>query len=126
MQFDLMGEDDNFKHGHTEGLEELMNHIRRMPPHWSPFAHTAISIHLKMPIFVARQIMKHTTGMVYNEVSRRYVTEEPEFYIPEKWRKASADKKQGSSDEAVEDTFGFQFATIGENTIQHATRRAGS
>jgi len=69
--------------------------------HKSPFFHTAISLHLKMPIFVARQIMKHTTGIEYNEVSRRYVDSEPEFYFPDVWRKKADNVKQGSSDEAV-------------------------
>jgi len=70
--------------------------------HKSPFFHTAISLHLKMPIFVARQIMKHTTGLEYNEVSRRYVDSEPEFYVPDVWRKKADNVKQGSSDEAVD------------------------
>ena len=65
--------------------------------HKSPFFHTAITLHLKMPIFVARQIMKHTTGIEYNEVSRRYVDSEPEFYVPDVWRGRSEDKKQGSA-----------------------------
>lgn len=86
----------------ADGLEALLNHIRKMPSHWSPFAHTAISLHLKMPIFVARQIMKHTTGIEYNEVSRRYVDSEPEFYVPDVWRKKADNVKQGSSDEAVD------------------------
>ena len=84
-----------------ENMEEILNYVRRMPSHWSPFAHTAISLHLKMPIFVARQIMKHTTGIEYNEVSRRYVDSEPEFYVPDVWRKKADNVKQGSSDEAV-------------------------
>jgi thymidylate synthase (FAD) len=104
-------------------IEDLLNHIRKMPSHWSPFAHTAISLHLKMPIFVARQIMKHTTGIEYNEVSRRYVDSEPEFYVPDVWRKKADNVKQGSSDEAVDDTFGFKFAIIGQNTIQDEIRR---
>ena len=79
----------------------VFDHIRRMPSHWSPFAHTAITLHLKMPIFVARQIMKHTTGLEYNEVSRRYVDSEPEFYVPDVWRKKADNVKQGSSDEAA-------------------------
>ena len=83
----------------TGELGDLLNHIRKMPSHWSPFAHTAITLHLKMPIFVARQIMKHTTGIEYNEVSRRYVDSEPEFYVPDVWRKKAEDVKQGSSDE---------------------------
>ena len=69
--------------------------------HKSPFFHTAITLHLKMPIFVARQIMKHTTGIEYNEVSRRYVDSEPEFYVPDVWRKKADNVKQGSSDESV-------------------------
>ena len=84
-------------------MEEILNHIRKMPSHWSPFAHTAITLHLKMPIFVARQIMKHTTGIEYNEVSRRYVDSEPEFYVPDVWRKKAEDVKQGSSDESVDE-----------------------
>ena len=85
-----------------EDLEGLLTHIRKMPSHWSPFAHTAITLHLKMPIFVARQIMKHTTGIEYNEVSRRYVDSEPEFYVPDVWRKKADNVKQGSSDEDSE------------------------
>ncbi len=88
--------------GDWEAFEDLLNHIRKMPSHWSPFAHTAITLHLKMPIFVARQIMKHTTGIEYNEVSRRYVDSEPEFYVPDVWRKKADNVKQGSSDEGVD------------------------
>lgn len=106
-----------------ELLENTLNHIRKMPPHWSPFAHTAISIHLKMPIFVARQIMKHSTGFVFNEVSRRYVDSEPELFTPEVWRKRAGNVKQGSSDVAVDDVFGTAFMVIGENTIRHAEDR---
>ncbi len=106
-----------------ENMEEILNHIRRMPSHWSPFAHTAITLHLKMPLFVARQIMKHTTGIEYNEISRRYVDDEPQFYVPDVWRKRADNVKQGSSDEAVEDTFGVKFSSIGENTIHHEARR---
>ena len=96
-------EDGHYAAAETEEgfLADLLNHIRRMPSHWSPFAHTAITLHLKMPIFVARQIMKHTTGIEYNEVSRRYVDSEPEFYVPDVWRKKADNVKQGSSDEAA-------------------------
>ena len=67
--------------------------------HWSPFAHTSISMRWKAPIFVARQLHKHQVGMTVNEVSRRYVKTEPELWWPEKWRKAAENVKQGSSDE---------------------------
>jgi thymidylate synthase (FAD) len=92
---------------YDEDLEGLLNHIRKMPSHWSPFAHTAVTLHLKMPIFVARQIMKHTTGIEYNEISRRYVDSEPEFYVPDVWRKKADNVKQGSSDEASLWNHGF-------------------
>jgi len=81
--------------------------------HKSPFFHTAISLHLKMPIFVARQIMKHTTGLEYNEVSRRYVDSDPEFYVPDVWRKKADNVKQGSSDEAVEHLDLHEFEAYG-------------
>ena len=63
--------------------------------HTSPFNHTWITMHVKAPIFVARQLVKHKF-MPWNEVSRRYVDDEPEFYEPE-WR-SRPDKsiKQGS------------------------------
>jgi thymidylate synthase (FAD) len=92
-----------------ENMEEILNHIRKMPSHWSPFAHTAVTLHLKMPIFVARQIMKHTTGIEYNEISRRYVDSEPEFYVPDVWRKKADNVKQGSSDEVFTDYFYYEF-----------------
>ena len=53
------------------------------------------SFHVKAPIFVARQLVKHKF-LRWNEISRRYVDDEPEFYEPDVWRGRSADKKQGS------------------------------
>ena len=66
--------------------------------HLSPFGHAFASFHVKAPIFVARQLVKHKF-LRWNEISRRYVDEEPEFYVPEVWRGRSADKKQGSQGE---------------------------
>jgi thymidylate synthase (FAD) len=66
--------------------------------HWTPFAHTSITLRIKAPIFVRAQLGKHQVGFVMNEVSRRYVTDTPEFYTP-KWRSAPTNgAKQGSSD----------------------------
>jgi len=70
--------------------------------HWSPFAHASLQFRIKAPIFVARQLVKHQVGLVWNEVSRRYVDDEPEFYIPTEWRLKAEDKKQGSTDETIE------------------------
>jgi len=63
--------------------------------HLSPFGHAFASFHVKAPVFVARQLVKHKF-LRWNEVSRRYVDDEPEFYEPDVWRGRSADKKQGS------------------------------
>ena len=63
--------------------------------HLSPFGHAFASFHVKAPIFVARQLVKHKF-LRWNEISRRYVDDEPEFYTPDVWRGRSADKKQGS------------------------------
>jgi thymidylate synthase (FAD) len=63
--------------------------------HYSPFNHTFVTFHVKAPIFVARQLQKHEYT-IWNEISRRYVDEEPEFYQPDVWRGRSEDKKQGS------------------------------
>jgi thymidylate synthase (FAD) len=68
--------------------------------HMSPFGHAFASFHVKAPIFVARQLVKHKF-LRWNEISRRYVDDEPEFYVPEVWRGRSKDKKQGSSSERI-------------------------
>ena len=67
--------------------------------HLSPFGHAFASFHVKAPIFVARQLVKHKF-LRWNEVSRRYVDDEPQFYVSEVWRGRSADKKQGSEGQA--------------------------
>jgi thymidylate synthase (FAD) len=66
----------------------------------SPFGHAFASFHVKAPIFVARQLVKHKF-LRWNEISRRYVDDEPEFYVPDVWRGRSKDKKQGSSSELI-------------------------
>lgn len=75
---------------------KLINYLAKHN-HWSPFAHTSISFRIKAPIFVARQLVKHQIGLVWNEVSRRYVDDEPEFYFPKVWRGRPVNAKQGSS-----------------------------
>ena len=79
----------------------LINYLAKHN-HWSPFAHASMQFHIKAPIFVARQLVKHQVGLVWNEVSRRYVDDEPEFYNPINWRLSAENKKQGSSEEEIE------------------------
>jgi len=73
---------------------KLINYLAKHR-HISPFGHAFASFHVKAPIFVARQLVKHSY-LRWNEVSRRYVDDEPEFYTPDVWRGRSEDKKQGS------------------------------
>ena len=90
--------------------------------HTSPFGHCFASFHVVAPVFVARQLVKHKF-LRWNEVSRRYVDDEPEFYTPPVWRGRSADKKQGSDGVVDVKDFSFEYAIIGENTIPHAENR---
>ena len=75
--------------------DEKLIHYLAKHGHYSPFGHCFASFHIKAPIFVARQLVKHEY-LRMNEISRRYVDSEPEFYEPEVWRGRSKDKKQGS------------------------------
>lgn len=76
---------------------KLINYLAKHK-HFSPFNHAFLTFRVKAPIFVARQLVKHKF-MPWNEVSRRYVDDEPEFYLPEFWRKRADNVKQGSSKE---------------------------
>ena len=87
---------------HLSVADTKLIHYLAKHNHWSPFAHTSIQLRIKAPIFVARQLVKHQVGGVWNEVSRRYVDSEPEFYFPEVWRGRPTDgAKQGSSGEVT-------------------------
>ena len=77
-------------------IQYLANH-----GHYSPFGHCFASFHVKAPVFVARQLVKHKF-LRWNEISRRYVDDEPEFYEPNEWRGKADDKKQGSSDKVID------------------------
>ena len=73
--------------------------------HWSPFSHAFLQFRIKAPIFVARQLGKHQVGLSWNEVSRRYVDNPPEFYMPDKWRGRPENSKQGSDGDAKSQYF---------------------
>lgn len=96
-------EGDNFPLGLglSEKDQRLISYLAKHN-HFTPFTHVQITMREKVPIFVARQRFKHTVGWSYNEVSRRYVDDAPEFYVPDAWRLKSENKKQGSSDETIE------------------------
>ena len=82
--------------------EKLINYLATHG-HWTPFSHPQITLRETVPIFVARQRFKHMVGFTYNEVSRRYVDDTPEFFMPEVWRsRPEGSMKQGSGDEHKE------------------------
>lgn len=93
--------DDDYEGLDFSDLKEKLWQWRNTPTHDTPFNHTFISFEVKAPIFVARQLVKHEY-LIFSEFSRRYKTDDIEFYEPDYWRKAAPDKKQGSSDEIVE------------------------
>lgn len=71
--------------------------------HWTPFSQVQYQVRIQAPIFVARQWFKHMVGITRNEVSRRYVDDDPAFFVPPIWRGKPTDgAKQGSSGE-IED-----------------------
>jgi len=92
--------------------------------HMSPFGHAFVSFHIKAPIFVARQLVKHKF-LRWNEISRRYVSDTPEFYRPDQWRGKSDDKKQGSSDDTLSNLEGIPMygLTVNKEVYQNRHRK---
>lgn len=77
-------------------LIEILQHYKQSAQHWAPFAHPHMQIRMKLPIFLARQFVKHQIGGVWSEESRRYMSSEPEFWFPKEWHGLPEDIKQGS------------------------------
>lgn len=80
-----------------EQNEKLIRYLAKHG-HWTPFAHTAITLRMTAPIPIRTQCFKHKFGLVENEESRRYVSYIPEYFVPE-FRIKVANKKQGSGSE---------------------------
>lgn len=80
-----------------DAAENLYNQIRHQAVHWTPFAHTAITLRMKAPIPIRTQCFKHKQGLVENEESRRYISSTPEIFIPEFRLKPEGSIKQGSA-----------------------------
>jgi thymidylate synthase (FAD) len=92
----------------SERDQKLISYLAKHN-HWTPFAHPQICLHIKAPVSIRTQLYKHKVGFVENEVSRRYVKDEPEIYNP-RWRSAPTDgAKQGSSDFMMGTTFMDDF-----------------
>lgn len=83
--------------GSVEDAERLLGQIAATATHWTPFAHTAITLRMKAPVPIRTQSFKHKMGLVENEESRRYITSTPELFIPDEFRlKPEGSIKQGS------------------------------
>ena len=96
---------DKFVETVTEKDAKLLDYLARNN-HWSPFAHTSIIVRCRVPLFLARQLVKHQVGGAWNEESRRYISTAPDYYIPEKFHYApTANKKQGRGDTMPETAY---------------------
>jgi thymidylate synthase (FAD) len=85
-----------FKEQFEDNDEKLIKFLAKHN-HWSPFAHASLQLRISAPVFVARQLVKHQVGLVWNEVSRRYVSFPAELYEIQEWRGRPENSKQGSS-----------------------------
>jgi thymidylate synthase (FAD) len=110
--------ESGYADGYGKMKEEDIRLIKYLAKHghWTPFSQPQVQLRIKMPLFVARQWYKHQVGFTRNEVSRRYVSDTPECYIPSVWRKASPNLKQGSLDDTV-DICDDVARTLMEDTI---------
>ena len=93
-----LSESESFEERDKKLLNYLFSH-----EHHTPFEHTLLSFRCHVPIFVARQWMRHRMGS-FNELSGRYKVMPDEFYIPDEFFEQSTDNKQGSSDSALINT----------------------
>ena len=94
----------SFDKHHTEledNDEKLIAYLAKHG-HWTPFGHPQIQFRISAPIYVARQLVKHQVGLVWNEVSRRYVDYSPTFEVPSVWRERAKNRKQGSGDGLIQ------------------------
>lgn len=93
---------DNFTYERLKDGDEGLIHYLSKHNHFTPFTHCMLQFRISMPIFVCRQWYKSRIGVErdcgWNEVSRRYVKDDPEFFTPTVWRKAADNVKQGSSE----------------------------
>lgn len=116
----------------TERDKKLIRYLAQ-ERHMSPFRHVQFTLEIECPEFVARQLYKHQVGMgytsadfresatVWNEISGRYVTLEPSYYIPDIYRMQSPESKQASYGRLDQDVCA-EAATLVENAVLSADR----
>lgn len=100
----------------TEQNHKLIHYLARNN-HWTPFGHCMATFHIEAPIFVARQLVKHQVGLVWNEASRRYIDSAPVFYIPDEFRsRPPASIKQGSGRHFVDENIRSEMNAFCEDS----------
>ncbi|WP_315127339.1 FAD-dependent thymidylate synthase [Comamonas antarctica] len=78
-------------------LKRRLLAYKRQAQHWAPFGHPHVTLRLRMPIFLARQFVKHQVGGVWSEESRRYINEAPDAFVEPVLLGRPADVKQGAA-----------------------------
>ena len=106
--------------GSPADLTNLLHAYKRRAQHWAPFAHPHIEIRVQMPVFLARQFVKHQVGGVWSEESRRYISDEPEVWFPEEWHTRPEDIKQGSGAVLGPKVFQDELHDRAEKVVVHA------
>lgn len=99
--------------GELTGRDTKLIHYLAKHKHTSCFEHQGATVRMKVPIFIARQIQRHRT-FSYNEISRRYVDNMPEFFTPNIWRGRADNVKQGSSDEEIVEAHAVNTVVLGK------------
>ena len=112
MKIDVEG---TGKKSHEGLIQYLAKHN-----HWTPFAHTAITLRMKAPVPIRTQCFKHKQGFVENEESRRYIKSTPEYYLPV-WRESVENKKQGSGG-VMDDKCQYQENVLYSRHMESAIR----
>ena len=101
-------------------LTDILQHYKKSAQHWAPFAHPHMQIRMKLPMFLARQFVKHQIGGTWSEESRRYMSSEPEFWFPKEWHGRPEDIKQGSGYAIGPQVFQDDLSDRAEKVAVHA------
>jgi len=112
---DIEGNDEKVK----KQVHDFLTYMRNVPEHWVPFGHPHVTLHVQVPVPIARQLFKHKIGFVESEESRRYVSETPTVFIPDEFRSAAANVKQGSGDKhRNSDFWKASYESLASKSIQ--------
>lgn len=101
----------------TDKDEKLVKYLAEHS-HFSPFEHCQLTVRIKCPLYISKQIMRHRTGK-YNEISRRYTEENLEFYMPTNFRSQHDKSKQCSGDDLASDK-DLAAKVVYQNALNHS------